>query len=161
MSNKSTGFSESSQLRNTVFIGYSHKDLIWVNRLKIHLKPLEEEYNIQIWDDRKIHVGTKWREEINKALDSTRVAILFISADFFASDFIMKNELPPLLTHVNDSGVIILPIISGPSWYYDVNPLSEYGSINDPNEPLLAMDENSREKIFSKTVMEIRNLFKN
>ena len=50
---------------------------------------------IDLWDDTRIETGDVWRTEIQEALDQTRVAILLVSADFMASNFIVGKELPP------------------------------------------------------------------
>ena len=39
----------------------------------------------------------RWKEEIEEALSDAVIAVLLISADFLASDFIVDNELPPIL----------------------------------------------------------------
>ena len=49
----------------------------------------------------------KKREE---ALDRARIAILLISADFLASDFIIDNELPQLLNAAKEKETVILLI---------------------------------------------------
>jgi len=41
------------------------------------------------------HVDKQWKEEIEKALKESVVAVLLISADFLTSEFINSNELPP------------------------------------------------------------------
>src|SRR5512144_407460 len=94
-----------------VFISYSHADEEWLERLKRHLKPLVREGYLDFWDDTHIHPGDDWQQEIRTALDKAQVAVLLISADFFASDFIDENELPPLLAAAQADGVRILPVI--------------------------------------------------
>src|SRR5688500_7371659 len=97
--------------RPTVFISYSHADKEWLERLKRHLKPLVREGRVDCWDDTHIRPGDDWKQEIRNALDAAQVAVLLISADFFASDFIDENELPSLLAAAQAKGVRILPVI--------------------------------------------------
>jgi hypothetical protein len=87
-----------------VFISYSHADKPWLERLKRHLKPLVREGQLDCWDDTHIRPGDDWKQEIRTALDTAQVAVLLISADFFASDFIDENELPPLLLAAQAKG---------------------------------------------------------
>src|SRR5262245_9805056 len=101
----------AKQRRSHVFISYNHNDARWVKRLRVHLKPLEKQYGIVVWDYKQIQPGARWQEETKQAIDTARVAILLVSADFIASDFITNNELPPLLQAAKTEGTIILPII--------------------------------------------------
>ena len=105
--------------RTTVFISYSHQDSRWLKRLQVHLKPLERGGIIDRWDDTRIAAGQQWKAEIERALDSARVAVLLVSADFLASDFIDKQELPPLLQAAEEAGATILPLVVAPCLFTD------------------------------------------
>jgi hypothetical protein len=142
---------KSSTKRTRVFICYSHRDSKWLTRLQVHLAPLMNRlagyYGIDVWDDTKIKSGMKWRDEIRNAIQTARVAILLISADFIASDFIRSNELPPLLTAARSEGVLILPVILGPSAFTETPVLQEYQSVNDPSRPLVSLSRAKQEKV--------------
>ncbi len=132
--------------RTKVFVSYSHQDQAWLKRLQVHLKPLEREGKIECWDDTKIKPGSPWKEEIRKALASAKVAVLLVSADFLASDFIAIDELPSLLAAAKDDQAIILPVIVGPS-RFKKTPLAQFQAVNPPGKPLLELSKSEQEKI--------------
>jgi len=141
-------FSKIKENRKTVFVSYSHADVEYLNRLKIHLKPFEKNGLIDLWEDTKIKAGEKWKEKIEKALEKAAIAILLISADFLASDFIIDNELPPLLKEAEGNGKLILPVILKPCRFTKDKHLSKFQSINDPKMPLSKLDENGKEEVY-------------
>jgi len=143
-----------------VFVSYSHRDADFLNRLLIHLRPLEKRGLIDPWSDKRIAAGEKWRDEIAKALEQARVAILLISADFLASDFIMENELPPLLKTADKKGTVILPMVLSPCRFTREKSLSTFQSINAPDEPLSGMEEHGRELVYDAVAERIESLFR-
>ncbi|MBN1363296.1 MAG: TIR domain-containing protein [Syntrophaceae bacterium] len=136
--------------RQSVFISYSHADQFWLDRLKVHLKPLERDLQIDIWQDTRIKPGSKWREEIQKAIDSAKIAVLLVSADFLASDFIANDELPPLLKAAEDEGAVILPVIVSPSLFAYNNDLSQFQAVNSLGNPLVSLAKGKQEELFLK-----------
>jgi len=94
-----------------VFISYSHKDEAWKNRLLTHLRVLAAEGQIDTWDDRRIEAGSDWRREIGSALESARVYIPLLSADFLTSPFIRDQELPSLLRRHQRGQLQIIPLL--------------------------------------------------
>jgi hypothetical protein len=142
--------------RSSVFISYSHEDVVWLERLRVHLTPLVRENKIEIWDDTKITPGAKWHEEIKKALAHAKVAVLLVSADFLASDFIATDELPPLLLAAEDEGATILPLILSPSGFLTTESLAQFKAINDPERPLIDLSKGEQERILVKLTEAIR-----
>lgn len=138
------------QPENIIFISYSHKDERWLKRLQVHLKPLEDIGLIRRWDDTCIEPGSKWREDIKNGLNIAKGAILLISADFLASEFITKNELPPLLEAAELNGTLILPIIVSPCRFSETSSISKFQPVNPPSRPIVKMSTGDQEETFLK-----------
>lgn len=122
---------------NKVFISYSHKDNKWLDKVVNHLTVLKKEgYEMDLWSDKKIKASQKWKDEISNSINSSKICILLISTDFLNSDFIINNELPLILNIASKKGVQIIPINLRPSRFTKNKILSEFQSINEPNNPL-------------------------
>ena len=141
--------------RPSVFVSYSHMDKEYLSRFRVHAKPLEKKGIVDIWVDTKIKAGEKWEKEIERALSNAAIAILMISADFLASDFIVDNELPPLLESAEINGTRILPIIIKPCRFSREPNLSKFQALNAPDNPLLLMPEIEQEVFWDKLAYEI------
>jgi TIR domain len=139
-----------------VFISYSHKDANWLERLQVHLTPIVREGLIDLWDDTKIIGGSNWRAEIQKAIESSTVAVILISADFMASEFISEYELPQLLSRAESGGTTILPVIAAPSLFIG-SGLDVFQAINSPSKPLISMTVSEQEEALVKLATTIRN----
>jgi TIR domain./Nucleoside 2-deoxyribosyltransferase. len=142
-----------------VFISYSHADQEYLHRILVHLRPLERKGLIYFWSDKSIRPGDNWREEIKASLQNARIAVLLISADFLASEFIVANELPPLLFSAQEKGIRIMPVIIKPSRFMRDDNLSKFQAINDPNRPVITMNEAEREALYAQLAEHIEHEF--
>ncbi len=141
--------SRNSAEPNLVFVSYSHADAKWLTSMRSHLKLLERHAGIEQWDDTKIKPGTQWREEIQSALERAKVAVLLVSADFLTSDFIVTNELPPLLKAAQERGTVILVLIVRPC-RFEKTELARFQAVNPPSKPLSALSSSQREEWYVK-----------
>jgi TIR domain len=124
--------------RDQVFISYSHKDKRWLDTFLIHLRPHTRDGSISFWSDKQIQPGSKWLEQIRAALDRTKLAVLLVTPNFLASDFVQEHELTPMLAEAETGGVSILWIPVRAS-SYEKSPIAEYQALIDPARPLAQM----------------------
>ena len=144
---------------NQIFISYSHKDRKWLERIQTQLKVLEDQgVNITLWDDSQIKSGMKWREEIEKALSASKVAILLVSTDFLASSFIQENRLSPLLKDASAGITTILPVIIEPCLFTSHPDISAYQSVNDPAKPLSMLPRPEQDAILAELADRVLGL---
>lgn len=142
--------------RDKIFISYCHSDKAWIERMKRHFVPFRDK--LDIWDDSRLQAGQKWKVEIEKAINQTKVAILFISADFFASRFIAENELPPLLLAAEQDGAAILSVIVKPCIFEEFPAINQYQAMNDPKKSLITMEEYEQEELWTNVVRQTKRI---
>jgi tetratricopeptide (TPR) repeat protein len=121
--------------RTKAFVSYSHKDKKIFDEFRIMLAPAIQKDLIDLWDDTRIRPGTDWRDEIKDGIAAAKVAVLLVSSNFLASDFITKNELPPLLRAAKDDGAIIFWIYLS-SCLYKYTEIETYQAAHDISRPL-------------------------
>jgi TIR domain-containing protein len=147
----------SQSSHTDVFIGYSHKDKRFLNELRTHLAQHVRSGVVNAWDDTMILPGVQWREEITNALQSAKVAILLVSADFLASDFVARKEIPALLKSAEQEGLKILSVILRPCAFLDTE-LAQFQAVNTPSNPLSSMKPGGRDNIWTSVTVSVRKL---
>jgi tetratricopeptide (TPR) repeat protein len=144
-------------LRDQVFISYSHRDAHWLDRLQVYLAPLERRGSVRRWDDTLIASGQRWEREITEALQRARVAVLLVSAEFLASDFISRVELPNLLGAAEDQGVLILPVVLDHCNFDRVPELAQFQAISPPARPLETLSESEQKAVLAKLAAAVED----
>lgn len=133
----------SNNLRKGVFVSYSHKDRNWLKKLLTVLKPVLS--GEAIWDDTRIRAGAKWADEIEDAIAASRVAVLLVTPDFLASDFIVSRELPRILERQTKEGLTILWVAVKPAIYRETI-LANFQAANDQSRPLSTPRKSEQDK---------------
>ena len=95
-----------------IFVSYAHDNrdqaVAMLALLRNRLKVLTDDkpYRVQIWIDREaIDVGSDWMDEIQRALQRTRLGLLLLSVEFLSSDFITDVERKFLFDRINEKAI--------------------------------------------------------
>jgi hypothetical protein len=90
-----------------IFVSYSHADEAWRKRFETISKPLSSAESMIFWSDKHIKLGD-WEEQIGAAMKDAVVAVLLVSDNFLASDYIIQKELPYLINAAETRGLKII-----------------------------------------------------
>ncbi len=146
-------------LRNQIFISYSHKDRQWLERFQTALKPFVRNQSFKIWADGQIQVGENWQSEIDQALASTKVAVLLVTEDFLASDYINDVELEHFIAQSEKKNVIIC-WIAVTATNHEETPLKDIQCANDPSKPLASFEnEFEQDREIVEICRKIKTIF--
>jgi hypothetical protein len=134
--------------RDKIFISYSHLDGKLFDEFKTMMAPASWQ-GLEVWDDTQIPPGAQWKQEIEKALASARIAVLLVSRNFLASDFIVKQELPPLLKAAREEGVTIFWICLGACLVANTE-ISTYQAAHNISQPLDGLTKAKRQVVLKE-----------
>lgn len=114
-SNYSINMSELKPIK--LFISYSHDDEpyfeVFNNGFAKVIKNARN-FNWEIWDDTKIHIGEFWDDKIQNNVKDCDVAVLLVSVGFMASSYIREKEYNEFVNRYRDKGILIIPVIFSP-----------------------------------------------
>lgn len=144
--------------KSDVFISYSRGDDAWLKQLKPHLKQLTIQYEFKFWVDTDIKPGKEWKKEIDRSIANCEVALLMVSVNFLASEFINNEEVPGILRSAKRKGVKIFILVLDICIFDEHSPLYKYQCLNDPEKPLELLDDTSKRQTFVNVAKEIRSV---
>lgn len=144
-------------MKESIFISYSHEDKKWLKKVNTLLVSLKRYYkNVETWSDEEIIASDVWKDKIGNALEKATIAILLVSPDFMASDFIANEELQPILNKAAVNGTKIITLIVRPTPFLEESGILKYQAVNDPKKPLSALQDADQEW----TLVEMANTLK-
>jgi len=144
---------EKTNVRDSVFVSYSRRDRRWLNELQSSLGALGDEIRSNVWDDSRISPAAEWRPEIDEALSTAAAAVLLLSEEFFASEFISKNEFPLLMEAARRGEVKLFPVIVSACSHDEVTAV--YQAVNDPAHPLDGLDDAARALVWKRLMDQL------
>lgn len=137
---------------SNIVILHAAADARWLERLRIHLKPLERSGRIRAWDETSLLGGAARADEVRRAIASAGAAILLLSADFFASDLVQRVQLPELLAR---DGVRLIPLIVSPCLVERHAQLAGIQPMNGRSRPLIGLPLVEQEELLCKLAGEL------
>jgi hypothetical protein len=141
--------------RGLVFICYCHKDEKWLGRLRQMLAPVIKGNVLPVWHDQKIKPGKEWRREIARALSKTKVGVLLLTENFFASKFINDVELKYLWKNAKAYRIRLLPVSVG-YCMWEKSPLARLQFANNPSKPLAQCRGANRDRLLKEVCEKIQ-----
>lgn len=136
------------------FISYSHEDRVWLLDLFKHLSPAVRR-GLELWYDGKSAAGAAWAEEIDRAIARCGAAVLLVSPNFIASEFIQSHELPAVLAAKADRGLGVLwMLISDCDYEASVGSIQ---ALHDVKRPLDSLPKPRRNALLKQIGRQIED----
>ncbi len=145
----------SSEVRDRVFISYARADRSWVDSFQVVLKGTLRSKLVRVWDDSQLGSGSAWREEIERQLKSTKVALLLVTNSFLASDFIKDVELKAILEAARGDGLVIVwVLVRQCDW--QSSELEALNCANDTRRPLNSLNQADLDEAMLSIARQVR-----
>ena len=119
-----------------IFLCYAHEDIQHLNKLKAHLKLLQRQGRIDIFDDSFIIPGLEWESEIEDHLDTAQIVLLLVSSDFMNSDRCHKETTRALERHESGEARVI-PLILRQVYWQDA-PFGKLQALPTQGKPIVS-----------------------
>src|SRR5579871_438021 len=102
-----------------LFISYSHRDYVWMDRLVPLLDGFQSDDRVgnrgiqylRAWHDNELTAGNQWDGQIKRELEKMDIFVPLVSTNFFASWYIQKVELSCAKKRHKRGEILVLPIL--------------------------------------------------
>ncbi|MBI3734026.1 MAG: tetratricopeptide repeat protein [Chloroflexi bacterium] len=138
-----------------VFYSYSKDDWRLRAKLEKHLSLLRRQRAISDWHYRKIGAGMEWKGQIDSHLNTARIILLLVSADFLASDYCYDIEMQRAMQRHEAKEARVIPVILRPcDWHSAL-----FGKLEaSPENGKPVTQWRNREEAFTNIAQEIRKV---
>lgn len=119
-----------------VFVSYSHRDKVWLERFREMQDPLARNDLLAVWDDTRMVPG-EWQPQIDEAMRHADVALFLVSSHFLASDFVNRDELPELLRMARQRSLRVVWVLLDVC-LWEMTPLAKFQGVN-ADRPLIGL----------------------
>lgn len=141
----------------TIFFCYAHEDKALLNKLKNHLKPLQREMLINVWDDFDINAGSEWEREISEHLNTAQIILLLVSSDFLASDYCYSTEMKRAMERHERGEARVIPIILRPA-FWQTSPFGKLQALPANGKPVVSSSWNNWDEAFYDVAEGVRKV---
>jgi hypothetical protein len=142
--------------RQKLTIIYSNKNRPFLERFRIHLKPL---CGLSLWDDSRISPNDTWLDEFAKELKESQVALLLVSPDLIASDFFHSEEISQLFEAEEKEGLQIFWVPLLPCMWKRCPQIVQRQSLIPVDRTLAELSEVERDRAMVEMADKIIDLF--
>jgi len=151
-----------------VIINYSHNDESWGGRLYKLLNQSVEAQNISIWNDR-LFVIQQWHSEIRSGiqqwhsviqanLSQAKLAVLLVSADYLASEWVTNEEVHKLLEAAQQRGLRIFPILLRPCKWEAISWLKRIQPFPKDGKPIMGREGGEQDRLLKEAADQVVKL---
>lgn len=136
------------------FISYSHVDVKAVVELKSKLEEFVSNRKLELWYDREINVGTKWKPEIEEKINKSDILVFCVTKSFLQSKS-CRDEFRKAIELKCETYAEIIPIILEACEWESEEEISSYQATPDYGKPVASFE--SIEEAYN----QIRNVLVN
>lgn len=152
-SKKLTMTATHHELPVEVFISYAHEDRKFCERLEKHLAVLINQGLLSTWYDRMIGAGREWAAQIDEHINSAKVILLLVSADFLGSDYCYGVEMRRAMERHEAGEARVIPVIIRPcDW--QAAPFAKLNGLPEGAKPITLWA--NRDEAFSSIAQGMR-----
>jgi len=121
--------------RIEIFFSYAHEDQTLMNEVRRQLVLFDRQKVIRKWHDRLSSAEDGWRGQIDRRLRDARIILLFVSPDFFESDYCFDTEMQEAMRRHTAGQARIIPVILR-CCLWQTAPFAQFQAVPKDGDPL-------------------------